>query len=138
MLSEAQIEPGAFADHEIWRVGATVSSIGVANAIVFLEPKRLRREGEAIGKAATDEQKRCIGPALHGAVMPRVTITNPSHRIVIERSRWLNNEYLVREGPAGSQTNVPPTNQSRWRVDRRIGMIAQAHFRSRMRLKDMR
>lgn len=58
MLSEAQLEPGAFADHEMGCVGATVSAIGVANPVVFLEAKRLRREGEAIGKAATDEQKR--------------------------------------------------------------------------------
>jgi hypothetical protein len=34
MLSEAQLELSAFADHEIRRVGATVSAIGVANPVV--------------------------------------------------------------------------------------------------------
>ena len=37
--------------------------------------------------------------------MARLTIANPSYRIVIERSGWLKNEYLVRDvwlarGPA--------------------------------------
>ena len=41
MLSEAQLELSAFADHEIRHVGATVSAIGVANPVVFLEKLKL-------------------------------------------------------------------------------------------------
>jgi hypothetical protein len=60
----AQFELGAFSDHEMRRIGSTVAGIGVADAVVFLKPKRLRREGEPVRQTAADEQKGGIGPSL--------------------------------------------------------------------------
>jgi hypothetical protein len=103
----AQLELGAFPDHEMRRVGSTVAGIGVADAVVFLKPKRLRREGEPVRQTAADEQKGGIGPSLQRTVVAGRLIPDPGHSVIIRRAGRLQNEYLIREvGPTHRPSSI--------------------------------
>jgi hypothetical protein len=93
----AQLELGAFSDHEMRRVGATVARIRVADTVVFLKAKGLRREGEPVRKTATDEQKGCIRPSLQRTIVARRLIPDPGHSVIIRRAGRLQNEYFIRD-----------------------------------------